>query len=68
MKNITHTFVPTKKKAKMSAKIIQNRINGLILIALGVSTLFFPMENGESDGTAFIMLTFIGLAALFSKE
>lgn len=68
MKNIACTFVSTKKKANVSAKIIQNRISGSLLIVLGVATLFFPADNGQTDGTAFIMLAFMGLAALFSKE
>lgn len=58
----------TRKVHKNSKTVINNRIIGIILLALGASTLFFPMENGETDGTAFIMLMFIGLAALLSKE
>lgn len=58
----------TRKVHKNSKAVIKNRIIGISLLVIGTLTLFIPADNGESDGTAFIMLTFMGLAALFSKE
>lgn len=58
----------TRGKRKPTKAVIKNRLIGIALIIIGLLTMLIPYPISETDGTAFIMLLFIGITALFSKE
>lgn len=60
--------VTTNTKPKANAKTsVKNKIIGITLIVLALISLLIPADNGQPDGTAFVMLLFIGITALFAK-
>ena len=54
------------KRKEVSAEKIKNEIIGIIFILLSFISVLF--QNGETDGTAAIMLFVIGIIAVFSSD
>ena len=56
-----HTVTDNRRKDKLY--YIKQKLAGVILIALGAASV--PVEG---DGTAFLMMLFIGLALIATKD
>ena len=57
-----HTAADNKHKDKLY--YIKQKLVGVVLIALGAASV--PVSEG--DGTAFVMMLFIGLALIATRE
>ena len=57
-----HTATDNRRKDKLY--YIKQKLAGVILIALGAASV--PVSEG--DGTAFLMMLFIGLALIATKD
>ena len=57
-----HTATDNRRKDKLY--YIKQKLAGVILIALGAASV--PVSEG--DGTAFVMMLFIGLALIATKD
>ena len=55
-----------KRKFALSEKAKQ-KLLGIAMILLAIPAMLITNEFGEPDGTASIMLVFMGLAALITK-
>ena len=57
-----HTATDNRRKNKLY--YIKQKLTGVILIALGAASV--PVSEG--DGTAFVMMLFIGLVLITTKD
>lgn len=57
-----HTATDNRRKDKLY--YIKQKLLGVVLIALGAASV--PVSEG--DGTAFIMMLFVGLALIVTRE
>ena len=57
-----HTATDNRRKDKLY--YIKQKLVGVVLIALGAASV--PVSEG--DGTAFVMMLFIGLAVIVTRE
>ena len=61
-KKTAHTATDNRRKDKLY--YIKQKLAGVILIALGAASV--PVSEG--DGTAFVMMLFIGLVLITTKD
>ena len=55
------------KRKKALSENAKQKLLGVAMILLAIPAMCITNEFGEPDGTASIMLVFMGLAALISK-
>ncbi len=55
------------KRKKALSENTKQKLLGVAMILLAIPAMLVTNEFGEPDGTASIMLVFMGLAALISK-
>lgn len=55
------------KRKKALSENAKHKLLGLAMILLAIPAMFITNEFGEPDGTASVMIIFMGLAALFAK-
>ena len=61
-KQTAHTATDNRRKDKLY--YIKQKLAGVVLIALGAASV--PVSEG--DGTAFVMMLFIGLVLITTKD